>query len=84
MKMNDTPSPISFSELRKGMRARVKFIPETSSNQRLREMGLNEGIEFSVAKVAPFGDTIEIRLLGYALFLRKGDASDIQVELLAA
>lgn len=84
MKMNVTPSSISFNELKKGMKARVKFIPETSSNQRLREMGLNEGIEFSVAKVAPFGDTIEIRLLGYALCLRKGDASDIQVELLAA
>jgi Fe2+ transport system protein FeoA len=84
MKMNDAQGLISFSELRKGMRARVKFIPASAANQRLREMGLNEGIEFSVAKVAPFGDTIEIRLLGYALCLRKGDAADIQVEPLAA
>lgn len=84
MKMNDKQGSICFGDLKKGMRARVLFIPESSSNQRLREMGLNEGIEFSVAKVAPFGDTIEIRLLGYALCLRKGDATDIQVELLAA
>lgn len=73
-----------FGELKKGMRARVVQIPDSSAHKRLREMGLNEGTEFSVAKVAPFGDTIEIRLLGYALCLRKGDAADIQVELLVA
>ncbi len=84
MKMKSATCSSTFSDLRKGMKARVTFIPDTSSNQRLREMGLNEGIEFSVAKVAPFGDTIEIRLLGYALCLRKKDAADIQVELLAA
>lgn len=75
---------MKFGDLRKGMKARVVSIPDTAENRRLREMGLNEGVEFSVAKLAPFGDTIEIRLLGYALCLRKQEASDIRVELLAS
>lgn len=84
MKMSAQEGCIAFSDLKKGMKGKVLFISNTPSNLRLREMGLNEGVEFSVAKVAPFGDTIEIRLLGYALCLRKGDAADIQVQLLAA
>lgn len=84
MKMSAREGCIAFGDLKKGMKGKVLSIPDTPSNLRLREMGLNEGVEFSVAKVAPFGDTIEIRLLGYALCLRKGDAADIQVQLLAA
>lgn len=45
-------------------------------------MGLTVGTEFSVAKVAPFGDTIEIRLRGYSLCLRKCEAAGIEVELI--
>lgn len=76
-------STVDFTELKKGMRARVVEVPDTPEIKRLREMGLNEGVEFRVAKVAPFGDTIEIRLLNYALCLRKREATGVRVELLA-
>ncbi len=82
--MTATMGPMKFGDLQKGMKARVVSIPDTPENRRLREMGLNEGVEFSVAKLAPFGDTIEIRLLGYALCLRKNEAADIRVDLLAS
>jgi len=75
---------IPFREVRQGMRARVVSVPEGPDMKRLREMGLNEGVEFSVAKVAPFGDTVEIRLLNYALCLRKRDAESIMVQPIPA
>jgi ferrous iron transport protein A len=46
-------------------------------------MGLTVGTEFEVAKIAPFGDTIEIRLRGYSLCLRKREADGIELELVA-
>lgn len=70
---------IPFADVRQGMKARVVEVPDGPDMKRLREMGLNEGVEFTVAKVAPFGDTIEIRLLNYALCLRKRDAEAIRV-----
>jgi Fe2+ transport system protein FeoA len=47
---------------------------------RLLEMGLLEGTEFEVIRLAPFGDPIEIRIRGYHVSLRKSEASRIQVE----
>lgn len=81
--VSEVTGATKFGDLKKGMKARVIFIPDTPQNRRLREMGLNEGVEFTVAKVAPFGDTIEIRLLGYALCLRKKEASEILVQTAA-
>lgn len=81
--MTATQKPIRFRDLKKGMKARVVSIPDLPEILRLREMGLNEGVEFTVAKVAPFGDTIEIRLMGYALCLRQQEAAEIRVLLIA-
>ena len=80
MKVMSAMETIPFREVRQGMRARVISVPDGPDMKRLREMGLNEGVEFTVAKVAPFGDTIEIRLLSYALCLRKRDAESILVQ----
>ncbi len=82
--MSDIKGQIQFSDLQRGMRAVVVEIPDAPDVRRLREMGLNEGVEFVVAKVAPFGDTIEIRLLNYALCLRKREAAPIVVRLIEA
>lgn len=73
----------SFSEVKKGMRARVVSInDETPELQRVIEMGLTVGTEFRVIKVAPFGDPVEIELRGYRLCLRKVEAGDIRIEVL--
>ena len=58
--MTATMGPMKFGDLQKGMKGRVVSIPDTPENGGLREMGLNEGVKISVAKLAPFGDTIEI------------------------
>ena len=78
------PVVINFSQVKKGMRARVVSIGSVSAeSKRLQEMGLTEGTEFSVVKVAPFGDPVEINLRGYHLCLRKHETAHIEIELLA-
>jgi len=65
------------------MRARVLRVPDDLPNvKRLQEMGLVEGTEFKVVKVAPLGDPIEIDLRGYRLCLRKRETAGIDVEVL--
>jgi Fe2+ transport system protein FeoA len=73
---------MKFTEVRKGMRARVTKIHSTKSDllRRLQEMGLTEGTEFVVNKVAPFGDPVEISLRGYRLCLRKRETQDVEIE----
>jgi ferrous iron transport protein A len=65
------------------MRARVLTSPNTSPGaRRLQEMGLTKGAEFTVLKVAPLGDPIEILLRGYRLCLRRRETRGIEVEVL--
>ena len=48
--------------------------------QQLLAMGLTRGAEFTVLRVAPLGDPVEIRVRGCALSLRKSDATGVQIE----
>ena len=43
-------------------------------------MGLTKGTEFTVKRVAPMGDPVEINLRGFALSLRKDEADSVLVE----
>ena len=47
---------------------------------RLISMGLLPGTEFIVSRIAPLGDPIEITVRGFALSLRKHEASILQIE----
>jgi len=47
---------------------------------RLLAMGLTKGAEFTVTRVAPLGDPVEIRLRGFSLTLRKAEADALLVE----
>lgn len=78
-----TTTGCSFSEVKKGMRAKVVSISDdTPELKRLIEMGLTIGTEFRVIKVAPFGDPVEIELRGYRLCMRKVEAGGIRIEVL--
>ncbi len=47
---------------------------------RLMEMGVLQGTEIEVVRLAPFGDPIEVELRGYRLSLRKQEAEQIEVQ----
>ena len=74
-------SVLGFSQLKRGMRARVVSVSDNHSEfARLQEMGLTPGTVFRVVKVAPFGDPVEIDLRGYRLCLRKRETDGIEIE----
>jgi len=43
-------------------------------------MGLTKGAEFTVTRVAPLGDPVEIKVRGYNMTLRKAEADLLLVE----
>lgn len=47
---------------------------------KLLAMGLTKGTEFTVERIAPLGDPVEINVRGFALSLRKNEASALMVE----
>jgi ferrous iron transport protein A len=51
-----------------------------SYRKRLLAMGLTRGTQFTVKRVAPLGDPVEISVRGFALSLRKDEAAAVTVE----
>ncbi len=47
---------------------------------KIMSMGLIKGTEFTVNRVAPMGDPVEIEVRGYSLSLRKDEAKALNVE----
>lgn len=82
---------MQFSDLKIGNKARIiAFLADTHNEahnkayrQRLIAMGLIPGTEFTVSHMAPLGDPIEILVRGYALSLRKSEASILKIEAVA-
>jgi Fe2+ transport system protein FeoA len=52
--------------------------------QRLLEMGMTPGVRVEVERLAPLGDPVEIKLLGYHLSLRRSEAAGIAVRKIKA
>ncbi|WP_236032115.1 FeoA family protein [Dickeya parazeae] len=48
--------------------------------KRLLALGVTPGVEFSVSRVAPLGDPIELRLRGASISVRKGEAQILILE----
>ena len=74
----------TLGQLRVGDRARVAGFSEAgkSFRRKLLAMGLTPGIEIDVARVAPMGDPVEIRVRGFSLSLRREEAAIMNVEKL--
>jgi ferrous iron transport protein A len=49
--------------------------------QRLIAMGLIPGAAFTVTRIAPLGDPVEILVRGVAVSLRKEEAGILQIEI---
>jgi ferrous iron transport protein A len=59
----------------------VGFQPgEKTYRHKLLTMGLTPGTEFTITRIAPLGDPIELSIRGYALSLRKAEAKTLLVE----
>ncbi len=52
----------------------------TTYREKLLAMGLTRGTEFTVERIAPLGDPVEIIVRGFALSLRRDEASALLVE----
>ncbi|MCF7970767.1 MAG: Fe(2+) transporter permease subunit FeoB [Methylococcaceae bacterium] len=70
MKIGDTGRIISFDK---------NFIPY---RQKMLTMGLTPGTEFTVIRIAPLGDPIEIRVRGTDLSLRHNEVAALNIEQL--
>ena len=69
-------------DLAVGERVRVVGFEQGSRGyrQKLLAMGLTPGTTFTITRVAPMGDPIEIRVRDFDLSLRKTEASVLRIE----
>ena len=58
----------------------VRLHGEGALRRHLMDMGLLKGTEFTVVKVAPLGDPVEIKVRGYELSIRKEEAAIVEVQ----
>ena len=74
-----------LSKLKKGQKAKVMQLNtvDKSLRRRLLDMGITEGVQIKIKKIAPLGDPIDIELRGYELCLRKKDLELIDVEVIS-
>jgi ferrous iron transport protein A len=75
-------SVVPLGDLQPGEQGRVVALGKANRQyrERLLSFGLTPGTTFSVVRMAPLGDPIEIRVRGFALSLRRGEASTVTVE----
>ena len=71
----------TLADLKAGRKARVTSIAAVSEAARcVMEMGITAGVVVEVCHVAPLGDPIAIKVRGYRLSLRKGQAGIVEIE----
>jgi ferrous iron transport protein A len=73
---------MQLKDMKIGEKARIVQLNagERSYRSHLIALGLIPGTEFSVTRIAPLGDPIEILVRGFALSLRKAEADILQLE----
>jgi Fe2+ transport system protein FeoA len=73
----------TLAKLPVGASARVTDVRgEAVLEQRLLEMGLIPGTTVTLVRIAPLGDPMEFRVLGYSLSLRRNEAAAVAIEVL--
>ncbi len=72
---------LSLKDMTPGQKGRIVTIQARGgANKRMAEMGMTTGTLIEMERIAPFGDSIEIKVKGYHLSLRKDEAEGIHVE----
>ncbi len=71
-----------FKEIQIGEQARIVGydITENSYRRKLLSMGLTRGTVFTLTRIAPMGDPVEIEIMGYKLTLRRSEADILRIE----
>ena len=72
---------IPLGSLQVGQMARIVSLGRTnrSYREKLLAFGLTPGTLVAVERVAPMGDPMELRVRGFALSLRRGEADTVMV-----
>lgn len=75
----------TLADLIHGQKAKVTKLNtiDKSLRRRLLDMGITEGVQIKIKRIAPLGDPYDIELRGYELCLRKKDLSLIDVEVIS-
>ena len=73
--------PLSIKDIRIGETAEVLGFDRAEKNyrRRLLSMGLTKGSLFTLKKIAPMGDPVEIEVRGYRLSLRRTEAEVMRI-----
>jgi len=76
------PGHIPLGSLKVGETGRIVALGRADRRYRekLLAFGLTPGTLISVERVAPLGDPLELRVRGFALSLRRGEADTVTVE----
>lgn len=70
-----------LSELRPGESGVVHSLTaEGAVKRHLLDLGITAGVRVTMERAAPFGDPVAVRLRGYSLSLRRGEAAKIWLE----
>ena len=71
----------TLREVKVGETVKVtKLCGEGAVKRRIMDMGITQGAEVHIRKVAALGDPVEVTVRGYELSIRKADAEMIEVE----
>lgn len=71
----------SLNNIKCGVTVKVKKLNgEGPVKRRIMDMGITNGTEIFVRKLAPLGDPMQLNIRGYELSLRKKDAQMIMVD----
>ena len=72
---------IQIRDMKPGEQAEVVGFEQGSKpyRDRLLSMGLTKGTVFSLKKIAPLGDPVEIEVRGFNLSLRKKEADALRI-----
>ena len=72
---------VTLGDLHTGEKAQVSAFREAGSayRRKLLAMGLTPGTCFTVCRVAPLGDPIQLQVRGFQLSLRRHEAAAVEV-----
>ena len=72
---------VTLGELKAGESGTVTAFPEGGNayRRKLLAMGLTPGTRFTVSRVAPLGDPIQLQVRGFQLSVRRHEATAVEV-----